>query len=45
MDASVARTQIDRLVADLANVLPSLALEVVTKTPQDTVISLPHAAE
>lgn len=45
MDASVARTQIDRLVADLANVLPALALEVVTQTPGDTVISLPHAAE
>ena len=45
MDASVARTQIDRLVDDLANVLPALALKVVSQTPGDTVISLLHAAE
>ena len=45
MDESVARAQIDRLVDDLADVLPALGLEVATQTPEDTVIALPHAAE
>ena len=45
MDESVARAQIDRLVDDLADVLPALGLEVVTQTAEDTVIALPNAAE
>ncbi len=45
MDESVARAQIDRLVDDLADVLPALGLEVVEHKAEDTVIALPHAAE
>ena len=45
MDESVARAQIDRLVDDLADVLPALGLEVVEQKASDTVIALPHAAE
>ena len=45
MDESVARAQIDRLVDDLADVLPALGLEVVERNADDTVVALPHAAE
>ncbi len=45
MDESVARAQIDRLVDDLADVLPALGLEVVERNVEDTVVVLPHAAE
>lgn len=45
MDESVARAQIDRLVDDLADVLPALGLEVVSQELEAKIISLPHAAE
>ncbi|MGH1578349.1 DNA repair protein [Planktotalea sp.] len=45
MDESVARAQIDRLVDDLADVLPGLGLEITEQDSESKVIALPHAAE
>ncbi|MGB7319046.1 MAG: DNA repair protein [Planktotalea sp.] len=45
MEESVARAQLDRLVDDLADVLPALGLEVVDSKGRPEVIALPHAAE
>jgi len=47
LDESVARAQMDRLVDDLADVLPALGLEVISNSgePRGDVVALPHAAE
>jgi len=51
LEESVARSQLDRLIDDLADVLPALGLEVVSDTSSDVtnienkLVSLPHAAE
>ena len=45
MEESVARAQLDRLVDDLADVLPALGLEVTRQDQGSEVIALPHAAE
>jgi hypothetical protein len=43
MDERVARAQLDRLVDDLAEVMPALGLEIVREG--ESLLALPHAAE
>ena len=45
LDESVARAQTNRLIDDLADVLPALGLEIAPQHQDAEVISLPQAAE